>query len=510
MKNTKTGPVFYITIGILILAVILGVIAPHVLEAGTAAAQAFISERFGWYYLIIVSLFVIVCLYIIVSPYGRIKLGKPDDKPEYNLATWFAMLFSAGMGIGLVFWGAAEPVYHYATNSPTVEAGTDEAIKEAMRFTFFHWGVHAWGIYTIIALCLAYFKFRREARGTVSSTLNTLMKTDGVLGKIIDIIAVTATVSGVATTLGFGAVQINGGLSFMTDLESGFWIQFIIIAVVTFLFLLSASTGLNKGIRILSNTNMVIAALLFVCILIFGPTLYMLNLFTNTIGKYIQTLPAMSFRIAPLTEESRDWINNWTIFYWAWWIAWSPFVGTFIARVSKGRTLRQFTSGVLLVPSLVSFLWFSVFGGASILLESEGIAAISELAEEEALFGVFEHYPLGLVMSILAIGLISTFFITSADSATFVLGMQTSNGSMNPATKVKFIWGIMLSATAVILLYSGGLQALENTMIVAAFPFSFIMILMIIALFKALKQEKPALQAEKEARKAKRNKEVNV
>ncbi|RSL33326.1 BCCT family transporter [Salibacterium salarium] len=501
MEKAKTGIVFYISIGILILAVIIGIFAPDILENVTAAAQSFISTRFGWYYLIVVSLFVIVCLYIIVSPYGRIKLGKPDDKPEYNMATWFAMLFSAGMGIGLVFWGAAEPVYHYASNSPTAEVGTDEAIKEALRFTFFHWGVHAWGIYTIIALCLAYFKFRRDARGTVSSTLSTIMKTDGALGKTIDIIAVTATVSGVATTLGFGAVQINGGLSFMTNIGSGFWTQFIIILVVTFLFLLSASTGLNKGIRILSNTNMAIAALLFVFVLIFGPTLYSLNLFTDTLGKYFQTLPAMSFRLAPLTEEARDWIDNWTIFYWAWWIAWSPFVGTFIARVSKGRTLRQFTAGVLLVPSLVGFLWFSVFGGASILLESEGTAAISELATEEALFGVFEHYPFGIVMSILAIGLISTFFITSADSATFVLGMQTSNGSLNPTKKVKFIWGIMLSATAVILLYSGGLQALENTMIVAAFPFSVIMLLMIAALFKALKEEKPNLKAEKERKK---------
>ncbi|WP_244504254.1 BCCT family transporter [Salibacterium halotolerans] len=501
MKNTSTGSVFYITIGILVLAVILGAVAPHILENATAAAQAFISERFGWYYLIVVSLFVLVCLFIIVSPYGRIKLGKPDDKPDYNIVTWFAMLFSAGMGIGLVFWGAAEPIHHYAVNSPTADVKTPAAIKEAMRFTYFHWGIHAWAIYAIIALCLAYFKFRRDASGTVSSSLSTLMNTDGAAGKTIDIIAVTATVSGVATTLGFGAVQINGGLSFTTALQSGFWIQFAIIAVVTVLFLLSASTGLNKGIRILSNTNLVLALLLFVFVLIAGPTLYMLNLFTNTLGEYIQKLPAMSFRIAPLTQSNREWINNWTIFYWAWWIAWSPFVGTFIARVSKGRTLRQFTAGVLLIPPLVSFLWFSVFGGASILLESEGIAAISELSTEEALFGVFEHYPLGLVMSILAICLISVFFITSADSATFVLGMQTSNGTMNPAVKVKFTWGIMLSATAVILLYSGGLQALENTMIVAAFPFSIIMVMMVLALFKALKEEKPGLKAEKSKNK---------
>ncbi|SDH83517.1 glycine betaine transporter [Alteribacillus persepolensis] len=501
MEVGKTGTVFKVTIGILLIAILIGVIAPDALENITSAAQGFIANRFGWYYLIVVSVFVVVCLYFIISPYGKIKLGKPDDKPEYSLPSWFAMLFSAGMGIGLVFWGAAEPVYHYATNSPTVTEGTDEAILEAMRFTYFHWGVHAWAIYAIIAICLAYFKFRRDAPGMISATLSPIMNTEGGLGKAIDILAVTATVSGVATTLGFGAVQINGGLAFLTGLPNSFWMQFVIIAIVTFLFLLSASTGLNKGIRILSNVNMILAFLLFLFMLIVGPTLFSLNLFTHTLGKYVQTLPSMSFRIAPLEEDAREWINSWTIFYWAWWIAWSPFVGTFIARVSKGRTLREFTTGVLIVPSVVGFLWFSIFGGASILLETEGTAAISELATEEALFGTFEHFPFGIVMSIVAITLISTFFITSADSATFVLGMQTSNGSLNPATKVKFTWGIMLSATAVILLYSGGLQALENTMIVAAFPFSIITLLMIVALFKALKQEKSKMK--KESKQAK-------
>ncbi|WP_158737372.1 BCCT family transporter [Alteribacillus sp. YIM 98480] len=504
MEKGKTGTVFNSTMIILILAIIVGVIAPDALENGTAAAKTFITNRFGWYYLIVVSIFVIVCLYFIISPYGKIKLGKPDDKPDYSLPTWFAMLFSAGMGIGLVFWGAAEPVYHYATNSPTVTEETNEAILEAMRFTYFHWGVHAWGIYAIIAICLAYFKFRKDAPGMISATLSPIMKTDGALGKTIDVLAVTATVSGIATTLGFGAVQINGGLSFLTGVPNTFWMQFAIIAIVTFLFLISASTGLNKGIKILSNVNMLLAVLLFVFMLVLGPTLFSLNLFTDTIGKYVQTLPSMSFRIAPLEKEAREWIDSWTIFYWAWWIAWSPFVGTFIARVSKGRTLREFTAGVLLVPSLVGFLWFSVFGGASILLESEGTAAISEMAAEEALFGVFENFPFGTVMSIIATTLIATFFITSADSATFVLGMQTSHGSLNPETSVKFIWGIMLSATAVILLYSGGLQALENTMIVAAFPFSIITLFMIYALFKALKEEKsyfkkPPKRADKRA-----------
>ncbi|MFB5661846.1 BCCT family transporter [Alteribacillus sp. HJP-4] len=497
METKKSlGTVFYVTTGILFFAILFGWIAPDALETGTAAAQTFISTRFGWYYLIIVSVFVLVCVYFIFSPYGKIRLGRPDDKPDYSYPTWFAMLFSAGMGIGLVFWGAAEPISHYMIDSPTVEEGTNEAILESMRFTFFHWGLHAWAIYAIVAICLAYFKFRKGAPGMISATLSPVMNPAGPLGKTIDIIAITATVSGIATTLGFGAVQINGGLSFMYGLPLGFGVQFTIIAIVTFLFLISAYTGLNKGIKILSNVNMILALLLFVFIMAAGPTLFSINIFTDTLGKYIQTLPTMSFRIAPLEEDARAWIDGWTVFFWAWWIAWSPFVGTFIARVSKGRTLREFTAGVLLVPSLVGFLWFSFFGGAAILLESEGTAVISELATEEALFGMLENYPIGELMSILAMTLIATFFITSADSATFVLGMQTTNGSLNPPTGVKFLWGIILSATAAILLYSGGLQALENAMIVAAFPFSIIMLVMIYALFKALREEKPFVKAE--------------
>ncbi|MCL7746806.1 BCCT family transporter [Halalkalibacter sp. MEB205] len=483
--------VFYVSVSILLVLVLIGVLVPDALEQVTANVQVFITEAFGWYYLIVVTLFTIVCLFFLISPVGRIKLGKQDSKPEFSRPTWFAMLFSAGMGIGLVFWGAAEPISHYAVDSPTGQVGTEVAIRDAMRFTYFHWGLHAWAIYGIVALVLAYFNFRHGERGLISATLKPIFgdNVNGITGKVIDVIAVLATVSGVATTLGFGAVQINGGLSFLFNIPVNILVQFIIILVVTVLFMISAWTGLKKGIKILSNVNMGLAVLIFLMMFIVGPTLFILELFTHSIGTYLQNLPAMSFRISPSDPDLRAWIDGWTVFFWAWWIAWSPFVGIFIARVSKGRSIREFVFGVLFVPSLVGFLWFSTFGGTAIMLEHDGIAAISELAVEESLFAVFSYFPLGFLASILAMILISTFFITSADSGTYVLGMMTTNGSHTPGTRIKLIWGAMLSATALVLLYTGGLQALQNTMIAAALPFSVIMALMVISFLKALYKE---------------------
>lgn len=488
----KNLMVFYISVGILLLLVLFGVFVPDSLESVSANVQAFITDKFGWYYLILVSLIVIVCLYFLISPLGRIKLGKPDDKPEFSRPTWFAMLFSAGMGIGLVFWGAAEPVYHYAVGSPTGgEVGTDQAIRNAMRYTYFHWGIHAWAIYGIVALVLAYFNFRHGEPGLISATLKPILgdHTQKAAGKIIDILSVVATVIGVATTLGFGAVQINGGLSFLFGIPVSITVQFIIVVIVTVLFMISAWSGLGKGIKILSNANMILAAILFLLTFFLGPSLFILNLFTNTLGSYLQNLPGMSLRIAPLNPEVREWINAWTIFYWAWWIAWAPFVGIFIARVSKGRTIREFVFGVLLVPSLIGFIWFATFGGTAMMQEHNGVAKISELATEEALFGVFSNFPMGTVLSVIAILLICTFFITSADSGTYVLGMMTTNGSHHPGNKIKMIWGILLAAISLVLLYSGGLQALQNTMIAAALPFSVIMALMTFSLIKALQKE---------------------
>lgn len=282
---------------------------------------------------------------------------------------------------------------------------------------------------------------------------------------------------------------MNGGLTYLWNVPYTFWVQLIIIFAVTIVYLTSATTGLDKGIKILSNANMILALLLLMFFMFFGSTVYSLNLFTDTVGKYLQRLPEMSFRISPFNEENRNWINSWTIFYWAWWMAWAPFVGTFIARVSRGRTIREFTIGVLLVPSVVGFIWFSFLGGTAIEMEMTGVAELAQLSTEQMLFGVLEHMPLSLITSVLSIILIAFFFITSGDSATFVLGMQ-STGSLNPSTKIKLTWGIMLSLIAIVLLYSGGLQALQNTMIIAALPFSIIMILMTFSLIKALSEEK--------------------
>lgn len=492
MKNVTK--VFWITLALVLVTVAFGAIVPESFETITANMQAFITSTFGWYYLIIVSLMVVFTLFLIVSPYGKIRLGKDSDRPAYSRTTWFAMLFSAGMGIGLVFWGAAEPLSHFAVSSPTGETGTPQAFRDAMRYTFFHWGLHAWAIYAIVALALAYFQFRKGEPGLISATLKPIFgdKMMGPWGVVVDVFAVFATVIGVATTLGFGAVQISGGLSYLFGIEASYGLQVIIIAVVTVLFLASAWSGLSKGIKYLSNTNMVLAILLLVGVVIIGPTLLIFNMFTETLGSYLQNIVRMSFRAAPLDGTSRDWINGWTIFYWAWWISWAPFVGIFIARVSKGRTIREFVAGVLLLPSLVSFFWFSAFGSTAIEIQDK-VTDISGLATEEVLFATFNELPFATILSIIAIVLIGTFFITSADSATFVLGMQTTGGSLNPDNSVKIVWGLAQSSIAVILLSANGLTALQNALIIAALPFSFIMILMMISTLKALQLERKRL-----------------
>ncbi len=490
----RISNVFWITVAIVLAAVIFGVSAPKSFEEMTGNLQAFLTSAFGWYYLILVTVIVVFCLFLIFSPVGAIKLGKPDEKPEFTKTSWFAMLFSAGMGIGLVFWGAAEPLSHFIT-PPLAEGASNAAHKEAMRYTFFHWGIHAWAIYALVALSLAYFQFRKGEPGLISATLKPVLgkSMEGWLGTLVDVLAVFATVIGVATTLGFGAAQINGGLSYLLGIPNNFFVQLIIIAIVTVLFMISAASGLGKGIKILSNANMILAVALLVLMFFAGPTILILNMFTDTIGGYIQNIIQMSFRIAPLDADHRSWINGWTIFYWAWWISWSPFVGIFIARVSRGRTIREFLIGVLLLPSLVSFFWFAVFGNSAIQVQNGGVVDLTQFATEEVLFAVFSQFPWSTVLSIVAIVLVSTFFITSADSATFVLGMQTTYGSLTPPNRVKFTWGIAQSAVAIILLYSGGLQALQNALIAAALPFSFIMVLMMVSLYRSLTQEKKDL-----------------
>ncbi|RSL30422.1 BCCT family transporter [Salibacterium salarium] len=507
----KLTPVFYISFFIAFVFILWGAIAPENVNEVLGSIQSFISDKFGWFYLLSATTFVIFAIYLIFSPYGKIKLGKPDEKPEYNYFTWFAFLFTAGMGIGLVFWGVAEPLYHYY-GPPSSEPETSAAAADALQYSFFHWGIHPWAIYAIVALALSYFKFRHDAPGVVSAALRPILgdKVDGPLGTTVNVIVVFATIFGVATSLGFGAAQVTGGLSYTFDfISNNIGTQLIVIGFITVLYLISAGTGLNRGIRILSMTNIVLAVGLMLFLLAVGPTVYIFDAFTTTLGSYIQNLPSMSFNTAAFSGD-RAWLESWTIFYWAWWIAWSPFVGTFIARVSRGRTIREFMTGVIAVPTLFGALWFSVFGGSGIsmdgILDGGLYDLMSNQGDEFALFSLLNEFPLASIMITLAILLIISFFVTSADSATFVLGMQTTNGSLNPPVSVKMVWGAIQSSAAAVLLYFGGLGGLETAMIIAALPFTFIMLLMVISIFKSLKSERHLIQTDKAVVQAERNK----
>ncbi|WP_227935981.1 glycine betaine uptake BCCT transporter [Alkalihalobacillus deserti] len=481
---------FKISVIMALIFVLWGAFFPEHLGNIMTIAQAFFLNAFGWFYNLAASFFLLFALFLIFSKFGKIKLGKDADKPEFSRPTWFAMLFSAGMGIGLLFYGVSEPVSHYAA-PPVGTGGTQESALLALRYTYLHWGFHAWAIYAVVALALAYFKFRKDAPGLISTTLSPILgdHVKGPIGYTIDIVAVFATIFGVCASLGLGSQQINAGLGYLIGIPVNFTVQVTIILIITVLFILSASTGIQRGIKYLSNANMILATILLIAMVILGPTLFLLNLFTHTLGEYIQNLPQMGLRIFPFDEQRAAWTQGWTIFYWAWWISWSPFVGMFIARVSKGRTVREFTVAVLIVPTLVCAFWFCVFGGTGIHLDLlEGVDVAGQ-SLETGLFFVYEHLPLGGFLSVITVLLISTFFITSADSATFVLGMQTTEGSMNPSNFIKITWGLILSASAIVLMASGGLQALQTAIIVSAFPLTIILLIMSVGIVKIFKTE---------------------
>jgi len=487
----KISNVFYITIGLIILTVGYGAFAPESFEAVTANVRNFVASSFGWYYMLLMSFMLALSFFFIISPYGKIRLGKDTDRPQFSTVTWVAMLFSAGMGIGLVFYGAAEPLSHFAISPASEDPNTDAAFKEALRQSFFHWGIHIWAMYGVIALSLAFFQFRKGEPGLISATLKPIFgkKMVGPWGTLVDVLAVFATAFGVATSLGFGAVQINAGLNHLFGVEINIFSQFVIIAIVTVLFVASAWSGLSKGIKYLSNTNLVLALALLGFIVVLGPTLLIFNMFTDSFGGYFSHLIQMSFGTAPLDSTDRQWLDDWTIFYWAWWISWAPFVSMFIARVSKGRTIREFMIGVLAAPTLLVTFWFSAFGTTAIDIQKKGLVDLTASSTELTIFEMFDVMPMSFIISVFAILLIVSFFVTSADSATFVLGMQSTNGSLTPPNNVKLIWGVIQSTIALILLSVNGLNALQNTIIIAALPFSFVMLLMVVALLKALKAE---------------------
>lgn len=482
--------VFKISVGIAVVFVLIGVLIPEQLGAAMEVAKGFVLEKFGWFYQLVATFFLLFAAFMIFSKYGKIKLGKQDTKPEFSRPTWFAMLFSAGMGIGLLFYGVSEPISHFSA-PPIGEGGTEQSAIVGMRYTWLHWGLHAWAIYAIVALALAYQKYNRNAPGLMSATLHPVLgeKVKGPIGKTVDVVAVFATLFGVAASLGLGSQQINAGLEYLIGIPNNFTVQFIIMAVITALFIVSATTGISKGIKYLSNINMSLAVILFFVMLILGPTLFLLNMFTSTLGSYVQNVALMGLRLSPFDANEAAWTQGWTVFYWAWWVSWTPFVGMFIARVSKGRTIREFTIAVLLVPSLVCALWFTVFGGTGIYLEVVQGLDVSSQSLETALFFVFQHLPFGALLSVLTVALVTTFFVTSADSATFVLGMLTTGGKLNPPNGVKVVWGIILAASTLVLLASGGLTGLQTAIIVSALPLTFIVLVMCYGLYKELGKE---------------------
>ena len=486
----RTSVVFWASLGLVLPFVLWGLLSPDSLASSAEVARSFVVDRFGWFYLLTASGLLIAVVALAASRYGRIRLGGDEERPEYSTGAWFAMLFSAGMGIGLVFWGAAEPVSHFLT-PPTAEPGSTEAARDALRYSFFHWGLHPWAIYAVLALALAYARFRRGWKATVSGALRPVLgdRVDGPLGVVVDTVAVLATVFGVATSLGLGAAQVNGGLAALVDgVEVDSSVQLAIIAVVTVLFLVSALSGLDRGIKWLSTANVVLAVGLLLFVLFTASSGRLVGAFTTTLGSYLTELPTMSLQTGPFDSARSEWINSWTVFYWAWWISWSPFVATFIARISRGRTIREFVVGVLAVPTLLSGLWFSVFGGAGILAEQDG-ADISRGGTESQLFALLDTLPGGVVAGIGAMVLIVTFFVTSADSATFVLGSLSTKEGRDPARPVTVVWGLVIAASAAVLLVSGGLEGLQTASIVAAFPFAVVLILTLVALVRGLREE---------------------
>jgi len=492
-KKVKLSPVFWIAAAITALLVLYGAFFSENFSNVTSVIQSFITINFSWYYVSITTVMILFCLLFVFTPMGQIRLGKPTERPEFRTVSWFAMLFSAGMGIGLVFWGAAEPLSHFLT-PPTAEPGTDEAMKESLRRSFFHWGFHAWAVYAVVGLALAFTQFRRGEPGLISRTLRPIFgdRVEGGLGTAIDVLAVLATIMGVASSLGLGVMQINGGLNYLFGVPNNIFVQILIVAIVSVLFMWSAWSGLSKGIQYLSNANMVLAGLLLIFTLVAGPTVLILNMWTDTFGSMLSNFIQMSYDVAPLDGSKSEWLGSWTIYYWGWWMSWSPFVGIFIARVSRGRTIREFVLAVMIGPAVLSFFWFSVFGVSAI--ESEKLfGGFGNLATEEIMFEMFNNMPMGLIISIISVLLISTFFITSADSATFVLGMQTTNGSLTPPNKVKMIWGLAQTLIAIVLLMGGGLDPLQAAAIISAFPFSIILIFVMIATYKDISDEQKAL-----------------
>jgi glycine betaine transporter len=495
--------VFGVAAAVVLAFVLWGALTPDGMGKVTTKTLSWVENSFGWLFVLTTAAFVIFSAYLALSRYGNIKLGPDDSEPEFSTFSWVSMMFATGMGIGLIFWGVAEPLTHL--NTPPMgmaKPGTPEAARLAMEYTFFHWGLHPWAIYAVIGLAIAYFAYRKGYGNLISGTFRPLIgdAAGRAPGKAIDVVAIFATLFGSATSLGLGALQITGGLDNVFD-GSGksVGLALLVIWILTACFVVSAVTGIEKGVQFLSNANAVAALVLVLFLFVVGPTVFILSTFTEGVGAYVTQLPTMSGRTGAFDADQTSWLNGWTIFYWAWWISWTPFVGMFIARISKGRTIRQFVAYVIVVPSLVSFVWFSIMGGAAFDLQlNQGVdlgKRLSEDGTESILFTVLRDYPLSSITVVLAILLIAIFFITGADSASIVMGMLSQHGEEEPKRSLVIFWGVAQGAVASVLLWSGGddlragLTALQNLVIIVGGAFMLVIITMCVSLMKALREE---------------------
>jgi len=462
-ESTLNKPVFFISAVLIIAVCLYGALFSDHASLVFSDLQSWLLTNLGWLYMGSVAGFFMLVIYLAFSRFAHLRLGADDSEPEYSYGSWFAMLFSAGMGIGLMFFGVSEPMTHFL-EPPVGEGGTIDAARNAMQVTFFHWGLHAWAIYIIIGLALAYFSFRHDLPLTLRSALYPVIgdKIYGKWGNAVDIFAILGTMFGVATSLGLGVMQVNAGLNYLFGLPVSIVVQVALIAAITCASTISVVAGLDAGIRRLSELNLVLALLLMVFVLIAGPTVMLLSSLIQNIGMYLSGLVDMTFRI--YAYEPNEWIGNWTLFYWAWWISWSPFVGMFIARISRGRTIREFILGVLLVPSGFTFLWLTIFGNSGLWLEMHeagaGLATAVQTNMPTAIFVLLDQLPLTGITSALATMLIVTFFVTSSDSGSLVIDIISSGGAENPPVWQRIFWAVSEGAVAATLLVAGGLAAL--------------------------------------------------
>lgn len=495
-KQTSFNPlVIGATLFFVVLLVAMILIAPEQTQTLLNTAKSGIFANFSWFYVLAFSVFLGFLVILSVSSLGNIKLGNDEEEPEFGFLSWLAMLFAAGMGVGLMFFGVAEPLTHYLSDITTGSA--EHKQQEALLHTLFHWGIHAWSVYGMIALALAYFGFRYKLPLALRSCFYPLLKEriNGKLGDLIDIMALLATLFGIITTLGFGASQLGAGLHQLGWIsENSFSLQIVVIAVVMSLATFSAISGVGKGVKILSELNLTLAFCLLIFVLVAGPTLYLLSAFSDNIGTYLSNLVQLSFKTYVYEQEHIDWFSGWTILYWAWWCSWAPFVGLFIARISKGRTIREFIFGVLVIPSMFGILWFTVFGNTAIWLnngEAAGILGQMISSPETLLFKFLDYLPLSSVTGLVSLVVISLFFITSADSGIYVLNNIASRDKSLVAPRWQaMMWGILMSVVAIVLMQSGGLANLQAMTLLVALPFAMLMLLMCFSLWKGLSADK--------------------